>query len=152
MTLNDFINDLDQFGEDIQVGSNSFWEQAIEKVSEDLQAMNLTSKRSNIDWGVDGDDVFLEIEDYLIFQNYGVKAKPESTTAYNLNQDPVEGGWGLAPSGGSNFQFGTGGNGWGASYSGLNAKADFSLNGGAYNITNEFTNYFEQIRETQSNL
>ena len=155
-TVNEFIATLSQYGEDLRVTtSNSYWEQAIEKVAEDLKDMRITSKRSNKDWGTSGDDLYLEVVDYLLYQNYGVKAAGFSSTAYNLQQTQVDSAWGITPSGGSNFQFGVGKestNGWGATYSGLNAKRDFSVNGGSYNITEEFTNYFLEIQQQQNNL
>lgn len=154
MTIEEFNHFLSDFGKNIQVGeSNNWWEQAVEKVVEDLRQMGITSKRGNIDGGWEGEDVYIEMAEYLLFQNYGVKAWAESRTAYNTQQDPVETGWGTKPSGGTQYEFGVGKqetNGWGATYSGLNAKRDFSLDGRDYNIQQELQNYFEAIQQAQS--
>ena len=159
MTVDQFINSLDQYGENLHVGqSNSWWEQAIEKVKSDLLDLNITSNRSNVKAGAVGEEVFIEMAEYLLYQNYGVKAADFSKTPYNLTQDPVDRSWGAKPSGGSIYQFGVGKsstNGWGAIYSGLDAKRDFKVddNGfGDYNIQQEFINYFNEIVNQQSEL
>ena len=77
-------------------------------------------------------EFYLEMLDYGFFQNYGVKASPDSTTAYNLSQTNVEDvvRFALPPSGGSQYQFGVrkaDSRAWGAFYSGLNAKGFFSM-------------------------
>ena len=74
-------------------------------------------------------EFYLEMLAYGFFQNYGVKASPDSTTAYNTRQVPVE-QFGLQPRSGSIYQFGTRQEGrrpWGAFYSGLNAQGFFSM-------------------------
>jgi len=154
MTLDQFISSLDQYGKDLYVGeANSVWEQAIEKVRSDLWDMNITTKSSNIKAGTDGDDVYLELENYLLFQNYGVKAREDSKKPYNTNQESVEPQWGLSPSGGSIFEFQEDGNGWGASYSGLNAKGSFGVLGATSNsdyiIEDEYVRYVNAIIEQQ---
>lgn len=158
MTVDEFILHLNDFGTKLEVGAGSYPEQAIEKIANDLKLMGITSKpQSNIRWGLEGDNPYLEIRDYLLFQNYGVKAVPWSTTNYNGSQTPVDTRWGLAPSSPPNFQFGIkkpkeGYNGWGASYSGLNAKADFDVDSGRYNLSEQFAFALEQIINKQTEI
>ena len=85
-------------------------------------------------------EFYLEMLAYGFFQNYGVKASPDSTTAYNTRQDVVEeqARFGLPPSSGSIYQFGTrkeGSKPWGAFYSGLNAVGFFNMNQIATELT-----------------
>lgn len=77
-------------------------------------------------------EFYLEMLAYGFFQNYGVQASPDSSTAYNLRQYPVEpeAKFGLPPSNGNKYQFGTRQTGkkpWGAFYSGINAQSFFTM-------------------------
>ena len=153
MTVDEFANQLSQFGEQYVLSeTNSFWEQAIEKVQYDLRQMNLTTKpTANINYQVDGDDVALVIEPYLLFQNYGVTGIDNRTRQFGV---PTE--VGINPQGsGRTFQFGlnpSGKNYWGIHYPGIEGKHSFDIKGGNYNITENFLRYFSAIQQQQSNL
>jgi len=76
--------------------------------------------------------IFVTMLSYGYFQNYGVEASPDSTTATRFNQTPVEEivRFALPPSGGDKFRFGvrvSDRKPWGAFYSGLNAMGFFSM-------------------------
>ena len=153
MTVAEFNARLQDFGQQYRVSqTNSFWEQAIEKVVFDLKAMGITrNPNTNINWAVQENDVSLEIAPHLLFQNYGVVGLTNSTRQYGVPNEV-----GLNPLGsGSQFQFGVNPGSkryWGIHYPGINAKYDFDVNTGTYNITEEFLRYFEAIQEQQSNL
>ena len=153
MTVDEFNRRLGDFGQQYVVSeSNSFWEQAMERVVGDLRAMNLTrNPTSNINFQTVEDDVSLVMEAHLLFQNYGVKGLKNKRTQYGV-PDEV----GLDPLGsGRQFEFGVNPNGkhyWGIHYPGIDAKYDFDINTGSYNITEEFLRYFDAIQTQQSNL
>ena len=153
MTVEQFNQQLSQFGEQYIVSdSNSFWDQAMDRVVEDLRVLGMTSKPTeNISMHSEGDSVFLEIRDYLVFQNYGVKGLTNKTRQYGV---PTE--IGLNPLGsGRQYQFGVQPSGkhyWGIHYPGINAKYDFDINTGNYNITENYFRYLEVIQQQQSNL
>lgn len=76
--------------------------------------------------------IYFTMKNYGYFQNYGVQASPDSKTAKNFNQRPVEEQvrFALPPRSGDKFKFGirtTGSKPWGAFYSGLNAVGFFSM-------------------------
>ena len=153
MTVEQFNQQLSQFGEQYIVSdSNSFWDQAMDRVVGDLRALGMTSKPTeNISMHSEGDSVFLEIRDYLVFQNYGVKGLTNKTRQYGV---PTE--IGPNPLGsGRTYQFGVQPNGkhyWGIHYPGINAKYDFDINTGNYNITENYFRYLQAIQQQQSNL
>ena len=153
MTIDEFNRRLGDFGQQYIVSeSNSFWEQAMERVVGDLRAMNLTSNpTSNINFQTTGDNVSLVMRAHLLFQNYGVKGLKNSSTQYGVPNEV-----GLNPTGsGRRLEFGvnpTGKHYWGIHYPGIGAKYDFDINAGSYNITEEFLRYFDAIQTQQSNL
>jgi hypothetical protein len=151
MTVEQFNNMLRDFGQQYVVSeSNNFWEQAIEKVANDIQAMNITSKPGNIDWYVEGENVGISMPAYLYFQNYGVKGLTNTRTQFGVPREVN-----LEPSGGTIFQFGVNPSGkryWGIHYPGIEAKYDFDVRQGRYNITEEYLRYFSAIQQQQSNL
>lgn len=153
MTVDEFNQRLRDFGQQFVVSeSNSFWEQAIEKVATDLRHMNITSNpTSNIGYEVVGDLVSLSIAPHLLFQNYGVKGLTNTRTQFGVPNE-VD----ITPLGSSRtFAFGVNPSGkhyWGIHYPGIEAKYDFDINTGTYNITEEFLRYFDAIQQQQSNL
>lgn len=153
MTVQEFNNRLRDFGQQYVVSeSNSFWEQAIERVVGDLRAMGITSNPSgNINYQVTRDNVSIAIAPHLLFQNYGVKGLTNRRTQFGVPNQV-----GLNPLGsGRQFEFGVNPSGkhyWGIHYPGIGAKYDFDVNTGNYNITEEFLRYFDAIQEQQSNL
>lgn len=152
MTVEQFNSMLRDFGQQYVVSeSNNFWEQAIEKVANDIQAMNITSKPGNIDWYVEGENLGISMPAYLYFQNYGVKGLTNTRTQFGVPQEVN-----IEPlGGGRQFEFGvnpTGKHYWGIHYPGIEAKYDFDISQGRYNITEEFLRYFSAIQQQQSNL
>ena len=153
MTVQEFNQSLRDFGQQYVVSeSNSFWEQAIEKVATDLRHMNITrNPTSNIGYEVQGDAVSLQIAPHLLFQNYGVKGLTNTRTQFGVPNE-VD----INPLGsGRTFAFGVNPSGkhyWGIHYPGIDAKYDFDINTGTYNITEEFLRYFDAIQQQQSNL
>lgn len=154
MTVEQFNAQLSQWGEQYRPSEpNSFWEQAMNRVVEDIRTLGITSKPTeNIDFSQQDDSVFLEIRDYLLFQNYGVKGLTNKTRQYGV---PTEIS-GVQPKGsGRMFQFGlqqSGKHYWGIHYPGINAKYDFDINTGNYNITENYFRYLEILQQQQSNL
>lgn len=153
MTVPEFNRQLRDFGQQYVVSeSNSFWEQAMERVRNDLRAMNLTTKPTqNINMQAEDDSVSLVLQDYLVFQNYGVKGLTNKTRQFGVPQE-ID----LTPKGtGRMYQFGVEPSGkhyWGIHYPGINAKYDFDINTGNYNITENYFRYLEAIQTQQSNL
>ena len=153
MTVTQFNERLRDFGQQLVVSeSNSFWEQAIEKVATDLRHMNITSNpTSNIGWEAQGDTVSLSLAPHILFQNYGVKGLTNTRTQFGVPSEV-----GINPLGSSRtFQFGVNPSGkhyWGIHYPGIGAKYDFDINRGSYNITEEFLRYFSAIQTQQTNL
>ena len=153
MTVEQFNQQLRDFGQQYVVSeSNSFWEQAIEKVAFDIKQMNITSNPgSNIGFETQGDNVSLLLAPHLLFQNYGVGGLRNTTTQFG-----VPAGVDINPLGSSNtFQFGVNPGDkhyWGIHYPGINAKYDFDIDTSTYNITEEFLRYFDAIQTQQSNL
>ena len=153
MTVDQFNERLRDFGQQLVVSeSNSFWEQAIQKVATDIQHMNITSNPSgNIGFSTQGDTVSLDIAAHLLFQNYGVKGLENTRTQYGVPNEV-----GIKPLGsGREFAFGVNPSGkryWGIHYPGIDAKYDFDINRGSYNITEEFLRYFAVIQQQQTNL
>lgn len=153
MTVEQFNAQLRDFGQQYVVSeSNSFWQQAMDRVVGDLRDMNLTSKRdANINMQASEDSVSLVLRDYVVFQNYGVKGLNNSTRQFGVATELA----GAQPSDGNTFQFGLQPNNkhyWGIHYPGINAKYDFDINTGNYNITENYFRYLEAIQIQQSNI
>jgi len=152
MTVEEFNASLRQFGQQLQVSeTNSFWEQAIEKVANDLKDLGVTSDpNTNIGWEIQGDAVSLLIAPHILFQNYGVKGLTNTQNQYGV---PAE--VGLQPLSGNEYEFGVNPSGkhyWGIHYPGIGAKYDFDINTGSYNITEELLRYFDAIVEQQTQI
>ena len=140
MTVDDFTRRIESLGTEL----NQF-DQLVLKVTGPL--VDQLKAATPVDTGalkssvglriVDSREFYIEMLAYGFFQNYGVKASPDSTTAYNTRQTPVE-GFGLPPKSGTVYQFGTRQEGrrpWGAFYSGLNAQGFFTMSALAQQIT-----------------
>lgn len=136
MTVDDFIRRLEGIGTQIDSITDRALAVAGPLVS-DIKAaapVNTGSLRNSIGVGIEGNAraIFFTMKDYGYFQNYGVQASPDSTTARNFNQTAVEDSvrFALPPSGGQNFRFGAkipDSKPFGAFYSGLNAVGFFSM-------------------------
>ena len=93
------------------------------------------SLRNSIGVGIESGGpraIYFAMLDYGFFQNYGVGASPDSKTAKNNRQAPVEGPvyGSLPPRNGNFYRFGVKKSDkkpWGAFYSGLNAIGFFSM-------------------------
>ena len=84
-------------------------------------------------------EFYLQMLDYGFFQNYGVAASPDSSTAYNMRQIAPESEVRFAlPPSGATYKFGVrqaDKRPWGAFYSGLDAKQFFTMAALANQIT-----------------
>ena len=71
MTVDDFINDLDQFGQDLSLMNiDSVWAQGAERVVTAVNAETGTSAKFK--YVMTPDSITFVVEDYVIYQNYGV--------------------------------------------------------------------------------
>lgn len=137
MTVDDFIARIGNIGEQIDTITDRALAVAGPLVAEIRAGAPAKSGalKSSIGLGVESGGaraIFFTMKDYGYFQNYGVQASPDSKTAKNFGQTPVEDQvrFALPPSGGDKFKFGvrsTGSKPWGAFYSGLNAVGFFSM-------------------------
>jgi len=137
MTVDDFVNRIGNLGTQIDNITDRALAIAGPLVAEIRAATpaKTGALRNSIGVGVEEGNtraVYFTMKDYGYFQNYGVLASPDSKTAKNFGQTPVEEAvrFALPPSGGDKFKFGIKNPGtkpWGAFYSGLNAVGFFSM-------------------------
>jgi hypothetical protein len=131
MTVDDFIQDLDQFGVNIQDVSVEL-AQVGEAITNEVRskAPVLTGAlKSSIRVFVTNNSLAIDMLDYGVFQNYGVKGVTSSRGSVNEPENGISFG-GMAAT--TRFQFGTGnfstgGRPWGAYYSGIAAQSFFSI-------------------------
>ena len=77
MTVDDFIQDLERFGQDLEtMNIDSVWAQGAERVVTALNAETGTTAKFR--YVLTPDSIVFEVQDYVVYQNYGVKGTQQT--------------------------------------------------------------------------